>query len=249
MKLQFQSRPYPGENSRPNPEVHIDEATNSLFVVVPWGKREAAKKVIDRMVEYLAFAAQDKEATSPLSRLTCLSNSANNLRTAALLANDMIFREDNLDEYRSGVELFGATLDQNELSWLQVGGPQLLLGRGSQPFLPLGSNIDLSLDLRDWRSKTELPALPAQLLGLDSHVNLTINSFRARSGDRLVLLNHSRIPEIVFSWKANSLSMDEMVRLLANHSPQSAFWLGVLEVEASPQESQLTNSNLSGDVA
>ncbi len=249
MKLRFQNRPYPGENSRPTPEIHVDETTNSVFVVVPWGNREAAKKVIDRMTEYLAFAAQDREATSPLPRLTCLSTAANNLRTAALLANDMIFREDNREEYRAGVELFAATLYQNELSWLQVGGPQLLLGRGAQSLLPLGANIDLALDLRDWRSKHELPALPAQLLGLDANVNLTINSFRARAGDRLLLINHSQTPEIAFSWKADQLKMDEMVRQLAKHSPRSAFWLGLLEIEASAMETQLTNTNISGDVA
>ena len=65
MKLRFQNHSYPGENSRPTPEIHIDETTNSVFVVVPWGSREAAKKVIDRMTEYLAFAAQDREATPP----------------------------------------------------------------------------------------------------------------------------------------------------------------------------------------
>lgn len=249
MKLTFQSRPYPGENSRPTPEILIDESTNSVFVVVPWGNREAAKKVIARMTEYLAFAAQDREATSPLPRLTCLSTSANNLRTAALLANDMIFREDNREEYRAGVELFAATLYHNELSWLQVGGPQLLLGRNAQSLLPLGSNIDLALDLRDWRSEVELPALPAQLLGLDANVNLTINSFRARAGDRLILLNHSQTPDITFSWKSDQLKMDDMVRLLARHSPRAAFWLGLLEIEASAMESQLTNSNVSGDVA
>lgn len=249
MKIRFENRPYPGEHSRPTPEVHIDEATNSVFVVVPWGGREAAKKVIERMTEYLAFAAQDHEATSPLPRLTCLSTAANNLRTAALLANDMLFREDNRDEYRAGVELFAATLYQNELSWLQVGGPQLFLGRGTQTLLPLGSNIDLALDLRDWRAKAELPALPAQLLGLDANVNLTINSFRARTGDRLLLLNHSQTPSITFGWHADRLEMDDMVRQLAKHSPRTAFWIGLLEIEASAMETQLTSTNISGDVA
>lgn len=249
MKLKFSHRPFAGENSRPNPEVHIDESTNSVFVVIPWGTREAARKVIDRMTEYLSFAAQDREATSPLPRMTCLSTPANNLRTAAMLANDMLYREDNRDEYRAGVEIFAATLYQNEMCWIQVGGPNLLLGRGNQKLLPLGSSVDLALDLKNWQSKTDLPALPAQLLGLDSNVNLTINSFRARAGDRLVLLSHSQTPESAYQWKANEIDLEKMVKDFSRGNARTAFWVGILEVEASAMESQLTDSQVSGDVA
>lgn len=249
MKLKFNYRPYAGENSRPNPEIHIDESTNSLFVVVPWGTRESARKVIERMTEYLAFASQDREATSPLPRMTCLSTTANNLRTAAMLANDMLYREDNRDEYRAGVEIFAATLYQNELCWLQVGGPNLLLGRGSQSLLPLGTSVDLALDLKNWQSQTELPALPAQLMGLDSNVNLTINSFRARAGDKLVLLSHSQTPELAYTWKSNEIELEKLVRELSRGKARTAFWIGILEVEATALESQLTDTQVSGDVA
>lgn len=230
MKLSFTSRPFAGSDSRPTPEVHIDTSVNTLIVAVPWGSRESARKVIDRMVEYLSFASQDREATSPLPRLSCLSNAANNLRTATMLANDMLYREDNSDEYRAGVELFAATLSQNELSWVQVGGPHILLGRGSQPLLPLGATVDLALDLNATGEK--LPALPAQLLGLDSHVNMTINSFRARPKDHLLLLSHSRTPETLFSWKSDALNPDKIVRALSQHDAHTAFWLGLLSIEA-----------------
>jgi hypothetical protein len=126
-----------------------------------------------------------------------------------MLANDMLYREDNRDEYRAGVEIFAATLYQNELCWIQVGGPNLLLGRGTQPLLPLGTSVDLALDMKNWKSQTELPALPAQLLGLDSNVNLTINSFRARAGDKLVLLSHSQTPELAYTWKSNDVELEK----------------------------------------
>ena len=234
MKLSFESQPYAGASSRPTPEVMLDTNIGTLIVAVPWGSREAARKVTERMVEYLSFASQDREATSPLPRMSCLSTAANNLRTAAMLANEMLYREDNRDEYRAGVEIFAATLSQNELSWIQVGGPHVMLGRGSQSLLPLGSSIDLALDMGVDRKpgSPRLPALPAQLLGLDSQVNLTINSFRARPGDKLVLLSHSRTPEAMFSFKSNELSTDHAVRALAKSDADTAFWLGLLAINA-----------------
>lgn len=240
MKLAFTSQPYAGSDSRPTPEVSLDTSVNTLIVATPWGSRDAARKVIERMLEYLAFASQDREATSPLPRLSCLSNAANNLRTATMLANDMLYREDNSDEYRAGVEIFAATLSQNELSWVQVGGPHILLGRGSRSLLPIGSTVDLALDLGLGSSK--LPALPAQLLGLDSNVNLTINSFRARPQDSLVLLSHSHIPETMFSLKSNALEPQNIVRTLSHNDAHTAFWLGLLSI-------QHEASDLSVDVA
>lgn len=246
MKLAFTNQPYAGSNARPTPEVLLDAATNTLIVAVPWGSRDAARKVIDRMIEYMSFASQDREATSPLPRLSCLSTAANNLRTAAMLANDTLFREDNSEEYRAGVELFAATLSQNELSWIQVGGPHILLGRGDQSLLPLGSSVDLALDMEVGRGN--LPALPAQLLGLDSQVNLTINSFRARSDDKLVLISRSRTPEMLFSWKSNDLDPAKLVHSLAHGDAHTAFWLGLLSIESDAADRASTPDNF-GDAA
>lgn len=232
MKFVFSSRPFAGRDPRPTPEVAIDTTVNTLIVAVPWGSRDSARKVIDRMLEYLSFASQDREATSPLPRLSCLSDSANNLRTAAMLANDMLYREDNGDEYRAGVELFAATLAQNELSWVQVGGPHLLLGRGNESLLPIGSSVDLALDLGFDNERNQLSALPAQLLGLDSNVNLTINSFRARPGDKVVMISHSRTPEALYSWKSNAIDAEKVVRTLSQNDANTAFWLGLLAIEA-----------------
>lgn len=232
MKLSFTSQPYAGSDSRPTPEVLLDTSVNTLIVATPWGSRESARKVTERMIEYLSFASQDLEATSPLPRLSCLSTAANNLRTAAMLANEMLYREDNREEYRAGVEIFAATLSQNELSWVQVGGPHIMLGRGSDTLLPIGSSIDLALDLGESNEAgaRRLPALPAQLLGLDSQVNLTINSFRARANDQLVLLSHSRTPAAMFSLRSDRLEADKIVQTLAHNDANTAFWLGLLSI-------------------
>lgn len=231
MKFQFEERPYSGKSFRPTPEIYLDNQLKLLIVATPWGTRTCGKKTIDRMTEYLSLTIEDNEATSPFERLTCLSGKANNLRIATLLANEAIYREDNSGEYRSGVEIFAAIIDENELVWVQAGSPHILLCRGGRSLLPIGSNIDLAFDLSE--KDDLLPPLPGQLLGLDTSINLNINSFRIRDGDRIVLLSYSHIPESVFQMKGTDLSLGSMARLLANYKPDLAFWLGLLNITAS----------------
>lgn len=230
MNLAFTERPYSGETFRPRPEIYLDEDGKTLIVATPWGPREAARKVIDRMNDYLTLARGDREATSPFEKVSCLSAQANRLRIATLLANESLYREENKTEYRSGVELFAGVFEDDEFVWLQVGNPQILLGRKGRKPLPLGSQIDLSFDLSDGGDL--LPGLPSQMLGLDSSLNLTLNSFRARAGDRVALVSHSHLPESVFTTDTRDLSVDSLSRLIAAASPNHAFWVGVLQIGA-----------------
>lgn len=230
MSFVFEERPYSGRHFRPRPEIHLDRQSNLLIVATPWGPRSAARKVIDRMTDYLMLAREDREATSPFQHLSCLSSQANNLRIAALLANDALFRDDNRSEYKSGVEIFAGMLEDDEFVWLQGGNPQILLSRKGRSLQPLGSQIDLAYDLSE--GEQIMPALPAQLLGLDSTLNLNINSFRAQPGDRVILLSHSHLPDPLFKMKASDVTLDKLSRELASSHPDLAFWLGILKISA-----------------
>ena len=234
MNLKFEERPYSGKTFRPRPEIHLDAQEKLIIVATPWGSRAAARKVIDRMTDYLSLAREDDEATSPFERLTCLSSQANNLRIAALLANEALYREDNRNEYSAGVELFAAHIGQFELDFIQAGNPQILLSRKGRKLIPVGSQIDLSYDLSG--PDEILPALPSQLLGLDSNLNLNINGFRARAGDRIVLLSHSQVPDVVFSMNEYETNVDSLSRNLAKVHPDLAFWLGILSVGSDQEE-------------
>lgn len=234
MELKFDERPYSGKTFRPRPEIHLDTQAKLLIVATPWGSRASARKVIDRMNDYLSLAREDEEATSPFDRLSCLSTQANNLRIAALLANEALYREDNRTEYRSGVELFAAQITDNEVDWIQSGNPQILLGRRGRTLIPMGSQLDLSADLSE--GSEILPALPSHLLGLDPTLNLNVNGFRARAGDRLVLLSHSQLPEVVFTMKENDVTVDSLSKHLARINPDLAFWLGILSVGSDQEE-------------
>src|SRR5688572_5598562 len=131
LTFSFSERPYSGRSFRPRPEIHIDTATNLLIVATPWGPRASARSAIDRMLEYFTLASSDGGVTSPFEKLTCLSMAANNLRMATLLANEILYREDNRNEYKTGVELFCASCSDQELIWLQLGQPQVMLARAT----------------------------------------------------------------------------------------------------------------------
>lgn len=231
MSFSFTERPFSGSTFRPRPEIFLDADTKTLIVATPWGSRDAARRVIDRMKDYLLLAREDVEATSPFERLSCLSGTANRLRIAALLANEALFREDNQKEYKSGVELFAAVLEDDEFVWLQCGNPQVLLSRAGRKPLPLGSQIDLSFDLSD--GPDLMPGLPAQVLGLDSSLNLSLNSFRARAGDKIALVSHSHLPEAIFGAADDTMTVDSLSRLVATASPDHAFWIGLLQLGSS----------------
>jgi hypothetical protein len=234
MNIRFEERPYSGKTFRPRPEIHVDPASGLLLVVTPWGPREAARKIIDRMAEFLATTRKDREATSPFPRLSCLSDDANALRTAILLANETLFRDDNRSEFSAGVEVFAGILNDEEFVWAQAGNPQILLSREGRSLLPLGSQVDLSFDFSEGNEL--LPALPSQLLGLDSSLNMTINSFRVQPGDRVVLLSHSHLPENIFSANRDDLTIDRLSQTLAKTRPDHAFWLGILHLVSAAAE-------------
>ncbi len=229
MSFSFSERPYSGKSFRPRPEIHLDPSSGLLIVVTPWGSRASARKVIERMKDYIALARGDREATTPFARQSCLSSQANNLRVAALLANEALFRSENLEEYHSGVEVFAGILEGDEFSWLQAGNPQIFLGRQDRSLQPLGSQIDLAGDLSI--GDEILPPLPSQLLGIDSTINFNINSFRARPGDQLVLVSHSHPPAQLYLASGQDRSIDSLSRSLALSQPDLAFWIGILQIE------------------
>ncbi len=225
MNFKFSNRPYSGRQFRPTPEVHLDEKT--LIIATPWGNRDSAKRTISRILEYFVLCNEDHEATTPFQRLSCLSIGANNLRIAILLANESLFREDNLIEYQNGVELFAMSLSEGELVWAQIGQPQIMLARKLRPILTLAGAMDLSFDLSE--GEDLLPSLPNQLLGLDSSLNLTINSFRPQETDQLILLSHSQVPREIYELNSNEFELDGISHKLSKLSPHLAFWLGLIQ--------------------
>ncbi len=223
--MDIQDRSYSGRTFRPRPEIHVEENGQLLIVATPWGSRSGAKKVIECIRDFYLSARNDQEVTSPFQMLTCLSPAANNLRVAIMLANDMLYREDNKAEYVSGVELFVASRVDQEFVWAQVGHPQVFLKRSKQAPVVLGGSLDLSMNLSG--PETMAP-LPQSLLGLTTTSNFSVQFFRPQQGDQILLLSRSRVAPQIFTLP--SFSLEKLSDSLVKDSPEMAFWMGLVQI-------------------
>lgn len=224
-KTTFEHRSFVGKDSIiPRPEVYFDADEGILVVATPWGARSPVERFLRTVVDYYLASRNDTEATSPFKRLTNLSLPANNLRVAVLLANEELYRDENRDTLRCGIELFAGILDGQELTWLQIGHPNCLLSRPNRPLiLPMGFNLDLAAQMT--RGSSDLPPLPSQLLGVDPHPNLWISSFRPQEKDQIILLSRSWIPEELLVLQAEHRNLSQISSVLA-FEPNQPFWAG-----------------------
>lgn len=223
--MSFEERSYSGRIFRPTPEVHIEEDASFGIIATPWGNRSAARKVIDTLKDYVLSARQDSEATSPFQKLTCLSPTANTLRAGLMLANDLIYREDNKSEYTAGVEVVVFAKSDQELAYAHVGHPNSFLARPGLPWIPLTCQIDLSSELSS--SDNILSPLPLNLLGLHMTTNLNVASIRLQPEDRIIFLSHSHISQSLASMPQMKPSLPAISEKLARQYPELPFWLGI----------------------
>lgn len=221
----LKERSFGGNLFRPRPEIHCD-SKELIIIATPWGPRRSAKLAVQVMLDYFLSSRDDRETTSPFERLSCLSSAANNLRIAAMLANDAIWRRENNNEYLAGVEIFASCFFNQEFTWVQVGQPHLFLAKQEQQSLmPLSSSLDLALEMSQAREL--LPPLPNQMLGVDSSVNLFTSSYRPRKGDHLILLSRSDFPASLYSAPPEESKISE---ILANDDPNRPYWLGIIDI-------------------
>jgi hypothetical protein len=220
-------RSYSGKVFRPRPEIHCDPSGNLCIIATPWGHRSSARKVIQHIVDFFMSARSDEEVTSPFQVLENLTPTANNLRVAVMLANDSIFREENRAEYLTGIELFVAAKNQNELTWLQIGGPHVYLDRPGYELKAIGVDTDWSAS---YSNQHLLAPLPSQLLGLAATSNFAVHSIHVESDDRLVVVQRSVIPASLLAAQRSQRNLNHMSQILARQSTDLPFWLGLVEL-------------------
>ena len=226
----FQMSSYGTESFRPQPEVWFDETNFFVALLTPWGKTKSAHKYMDQLKELLGQVSEDfdEDITSPFDDLQELSSSANRLRRAVLMLNELLLKEDNKHEYKVGVELFLGAFYQNEFTWIQYGQPCIYLIRNKRPVLNLGIQTDFSLDHST--SEKTLPPLPKNLLGLFHINNVFVNTTRVFKEDRLLFLSRSLLPLGLEKLEEEKRDMKSLRRFLSQEDKNMPFWLGLLEV-------------------
>ena len=220
-------RSYGGDLFRPRPEIYIDNNGQIIVIATPWGPRSSAKKAIQVITDHFLASQQDREATTPFHKLSCLSPIANDIRVAVKMANDVIYYEDNKNEYISGVELFVLAQQKNEVAWIQVGMPAVFLDRPQRSLAPLGSHCDLASEFS--MGPQLMTPLPSHLLGIENSSDFAVHSFRPAPHDRFVILSRSGSPSSIYQLSAGDRQIDNLSRLLAQDDKDLPFWLGILD--------------------
>lgn len=224
--MRLTERSYSGKYFRPRPEFLINQ--NLGVIATPWGPRSTAKRAIQAFTDYFHAAQDDQEATSAFQLIESLSPLANQLRVALMMTNDTLLNEENKDHYNSGVELFAFSKTQNELAFVQVGGGSFFIDRQGFDLQPLSVQLDLSAGFS--HKNQILNPLPSTLVGLGQTIHIQSQSINTQNGDRFILLQRSFIPARFLAVAQTQRNLSHFSRVLAHHSEDFPFWLGLLEL-------------------
>ncbi|MDG0817064.1 hypothetical protein [Bdellovibrio svalbardensis] len=226
--MKLQERSYSTKVLRPKPLIHSEDDGSLIVIATSWGQPEHAQRALDEVVKYVNAAKADVEVTSPFEFLTCLTDEVNYVRTAVLIANDMLYRSENRTQYFSGVEILALFKRGPQVAYAQVGCPSLLLQRNRQKLQPLSMGVDLSSELTE--TVGSLPPLPGQLLGLDPTCSIQCGHTYVREGDQLVLLACPSVATSLWTRDAYQADLGDITNRMIQESPNTPFWLGLVAV-------------------
>ena len=226
--MKIQERSYNSRVLRPKPQIHVEDDGSLIVVATAWGQPEHAQRAIDEIVKYVNAAKADVEVTSPFEFLSCLSDEVNYVRTGMLIANDILYRGENKNEYFSGVEILALFRRGPQVAWAQVGCPSVLMQRRGQSLQPLSMALDLSSEFKF--NEDTLSPLPSQLLGLEPTCDVHCGHTYVREGDQLVLLACAQVAQALWTSGSAQLSLTTVTNRMIQEAPETPFWLGLVEI-------------------
>ncbi|MFN8846753.1 MAG: hypothetical protein ACK5V3_13650 [Bdellovibrionales bacterium] len=221
--MKFFERSYNSELIRPKPLIHQDEAGGLILIVTPWGSQEGAQKTLDFIVQHLMTVKQDQEHTSPFQKIQSLSDDANQLRQAAMMANDFIYRSVNPDSLELVVEVLFLGIQKKQVAWCQIGCPHLLLKKKKESLQPISCHPETRADLLKF-------PLPQYFLGADATVSPRCGDLQLDKGDEVILLSSSQLPTSLWS-ATQSSELEEWTDRITEVDSSQPFWLGRLKLD------------------
>jgi hypothetical protein len=161
-----------------------------LIFLRSWNGNDVLQKVVDEVTHFLSAANADLEVTTPFEYLQNLSSVANKVRISVLLANDVILKSENKDQFRQGFELAIIFKNHNELAWSTVGRFQIT-AKKMKTILPI-SHGGQFLD--------DQVLLPVALLGIDRQPAVLAGSISTKNLEEIQVL--SNFADMTTYWEA-----------------------------------------------
>lgn len=226
--MKLVERSYSTKMLRPRPLIHLEDDGSLVVIATSWGQPEHGQRALDEVVKYVSAAKSDVEVTSPFEFLACVPDEVNYVRTALLLANDLLYRGENKMEYFSGVEILAMFRRGNMLAWAQVGNPSIFAQRTGTRLQPLQMGLDLSTEFNT-QDKT-LPPMPTELLGLEPSCNIQCGHSLLNAGEQVVLLSASSIANALLTREPGKFDLNIITQRMIQENPDAPFWLGLIDL-------------------
>ncbi len=226
--MEFQSKSYNSDFSKPNPKIFFDKSAKSLVITSCWGHNVDTEPVVETIQNFYNSKLKDKEFTSPFAKLDHLDFYENTLRTAILMANQNFFKKVNSEELISGLEIFVLTKHASSLYIGQIGQPHIFLKRGLKTNL-VSTEPDLASEYIN--EKFDLPPLPNKLFGTNKSVDIKISKIHCKNNDQIILLKRSQVFPFDFTSNIKKADLDNISSQLVTQNENLPFWLGILNIE------------------
>lgn len=226
--MKIVERSYSTKSFRPRPEIYVEPDGSFVVITTSWGNPEHAARLNDDVAKYIQAAKADVEVTSPFEFLTSLTNQANYLRIATLIANESFYRGENKSEYQEGLETLLLLRTGSQMAYAQVGAPHLLIQKSDRMMSPISVNFDAGLEMSG-EDGTILPPLPQALVGADASLNIRVGDFRVEDSDRLILYAGGVWPESIWN-SSYAADLQQLTQKLVQKNPDAPFWLGIVSL-------------------
>ena len=220
--MKFQERNYSTSVIKPKPVVFQSPDLNMIVVMTSWGDSGFKDRIFDEIQKFVFAAEGDVEVTSPFEMNTYLSRDCNFLRMCTLLINDLVYRGENRDFYKSCYELTILYKKDRKVSWVQVGTPNLFLFK--ERLIPLSVAVPLSHS----QTANALP-LPQQYLGTELHCHFQLGEITVDSSQKILLFSESCLYKDIWAASRDEFNMDHLLKTQIQLDPESPFCMAMID--------------------
>lgn len=221
--MKIEERNYNTKQFRPAPKIYKSNEMDLITIITSWGEGGLTENINNEISKFIFAAQGDFEATSPFEFNSALSKDSNNLRMATLIANDMIYRSENRDDLRTCYEMIVLFKKKNQLSWVQVGNPNLVLLRDLVTPLSFSPPPGESCE-------GKVISLPNQFFGTEMHCYFQVGTIEIKENDKLLLFTENKLSPENWSLGASDWNLNTFVKNQIKFDNENPFWMSIVSL-------------------